>query len=173
VQSFVIPASEQPGDIVYGGIGPAGPPEGVHTDNRWALYAVSGSPFVDELTQKNDGPGRPGIINQLPAFSFEPFRPEHLPPGRYHLGIACTPPGRETAIYWDTEIEVLSVPQGEPAGWRWTVVAEPDIETVADSESSPTLAIVGVAAIGLAGVVVAVRSRTSRSRPAPTKEHAA
>jgi hypothetical protein len=117
VQSFIIPAGDEPGDIVYGVNGPEG------TD-QYALYEVSTSPYTDILLRGNEVGGRPGEIAAVPPLSFAVFPPGTLPAGRYRMGLACTY-FRATAQYWDVEMDVSNDPDDEPGHMTWRLVDPP------------------------------------------------
>ncbi len=150
IQSFVVPADVDPGDLTYESTKPAG-------DGLWALYAVTSDPFVQGLTAMALDPGDPGLIDGLPAFDFAVFPPGTLAEGVNHIGIACTR-FNETIRYWDTDIVLTNTPEDEPAQLTWVAVDAPD----RSSSSSNPLLRVGLGAIALAvggGAVVLIRRR--------------
>ncbi len=148
VQSFIIPAQDDPVGIRYGAIGP----EPVGPD-RYAMFNIDTRPFVHQLLQPNPAAGQPGVISVLPPFSFEVVAGEDIPPGRYRIGVACTFFG-DTAQYWDTEI-VLDAPasgEGSQLSWRLPSVAADAVQS-SDQGSGRWLVLAGgglvAAAIGL------------------------
>lgn len=147
VQSFIIPVADDPGLIAYGANGPEG------TD-QYALYELNTSPYTDILTRPNTVAGAPGVINAVPALSFAVFPPGTLPTGRYRMGIACTY-FRETAQYWDAEVELTATPDDEPGQMIWRLVDPPTgaIVPTDDEDGSGWLLPAGVAtgAVALAG----------------------
>jgi len=163
VQSFVVPAADDPGTLYYGSQGP----DGV---GRYALYLVSTRPYVHMLTQQNDRAGQPGRISVPPPLSFGVFPPGTLQPGRYRIGIACTYL-RKTAVYWDAEIDLAAAPGDAPAQLTWRVVDEPDLSRMTGSEESQrrTAFIVGGVLAAVAATLMAWQ-RHARSRTLASKE---
>ena len=118
VQSFIVPATEDPGTLKYGVIGPEG-------NAQFALYELNTRPFVNILTRPNVGPGEPGMISLIPTLGFAVFPPGTLPDGRYRIGIACTY-FRETAKFWDTEIVITASPNDNPGHLLWRLENVPE-----------------------------------------------
>ena len=149
INSFIMPEKNNPGELRFGEIGPEGP----QTDAKWAIYDAETVPINMELTQRNAGPGEPGLIRDIEPLSFAVFRPEYLPNGRYRIGIACTPPPDWKAErYWDTLVDVREAPAVEPGGLRWTVVDQ-------DNGTEPGGS-AGVASAWIAGLVMAAAAST-------------
>lgn len=160
VQSFIIPVAGDPGAIAYGVNGPEG-------KNQYALYELNTSPYTDILTRANSTAGAPGAVNAVPALSFAVFPPGTLPTGRYRMGIACTF-FRETAQYWDTEVDLTATPDDEPGQMIWRLVDPPANATLAgaadeDSTSWMLPAAAGTTVVALAGAFW----WRSRRRPTP------
>lgn len=162
VQSFLIPATDDPGAIHYGVIGPEG-------TTQFALYQVNTRPFTDTFTQPNSAPGHAGSIPAIAELSFAVFPPGTLPDGTYRVGIACTY-FRETAMFWDTEIVIES--SSKPGHLTWRLTNAP--EAAGDSGGSfPWVLAVGVVLIAAAATVVFRRLRHTadeRSRTHLSKE---
>lgn len=137
IQSFIIPAEDDPGTLRYELVKPEG-------DSRWALYHVDTSPFLHQLTQMNEGAGEEGRIGGIPALSFAVFPPGEIPPGRYRIGIACTY-YRETERYWDTEIVMASAPDDEPGQMTWKVAGEAEPSTGPTNAAYMALPVAGAA----------------------------
>lgn len=154
VQTFVIPAADDPADLAFESQGPAG-------DGRWALYDVNTTPVVQVLTELASSPGEPGRITPMPQLSFAVFPPGTFPDGRYRIGVACTE-WSETIRFWDAEVEIVSDPGDDPAQLRWAVVGAP---APSGSVGLPLLAGVTVIAVLGAGVVLALRRRLRPSDP--------
>lgn len=112
-QSFVVPSDVDPGTLRYTVVAPEG-------QGRYALYDVETRPYINALLYPNDGPGKPGLIPSLPPMSFAVFPPGTLADGRYRLGIACTY-FRQTARYWDAEIEIVNDGRDQPARLTWNL----------------------------------------------------
>ena len=144
VQSFIVPAVDDPGSIDYGVVGPTG-------EGQYALYDVDTRPFTDVLTRQNLRAGEPGVISEVPALSFAVFPPGTLPSGRYRIGIACTF-FRSTADYWDTEIVVTTSPDDEPGQLVWRLADAPAYSAPADDTQNNWLFPV----VGGLGAAVAV-----------------
>jgi hypothetical protein len=157
VQSFLIPATDDPGALRYGIIRADG-------EGRFAIYTVQTQPFVHALTGQNVAPGLPGQIATIPPLSFGVFPAGTLEMGNYRLGIACTL-YRETARYWDTEIVLAAAPEVQPGEFTWEVVGASPATPGSDDADSSVLVLLAVVATAVAiAAVVIVRSRR---KPAP------
>ena len=158
VQTFVVPAADDPAALTYESQKPAG-------DGRWALYDVNTTPYVQVLTEVASAPGQPGRITPLSQLRFAVFPPGTFPDGRYRIGVACTQ-WSDTVQYWDTEIDVVADPGADPAEdpaqLRWAVVGAPAPSGVAGSSL-----LVGMTAVGLL-VAIAVFALRRRTGPATT-----
>ena len=117
VQTFIVPATDDPGSLRYGVIAPDG-------DGRFVLYNVRGEPLIHVLTRANSGAGEPGAISEIPPLSFAVFKPGILQGGRYRIGVACTL-FRETAKYWDTELVLTASPGDSPGQFVWRLANSP------------------------------------------------
>lgn len=161
VQSFLVPVADDPGALRYGIIRADG-------DGRFAVYTVQTRPYVHALTEQNAAPGLPGKIVESPPLSFGVFPAGTLTEDTYRVGIACTL-YRETAVYWDTVIELTAAPDVEPGQFRWSVA---DAPVVAESEggSSVVYLLLAIAAVVISVVVIRVRrrARPDANRPTPT-----
>ena len=161
IQSFLIPAAVDPGELRYGNLRPDG-------DGLYSLRGADTAPYVQVLTGQNSGPGQPGIIPSIAPLSLAQFTSDMLPTGRYRMGIACSLLG-ETATYWDVEIYIESSSSGQPGGFTWSVGPSSVGQSAPQSNSSVwLLAAVGVAAIGL--VTVLLRRRSARPAPKFAKD---
>jgi hypothetical protein len=164
IQTFVVPTEIDPGELTYTSTGPDG-------EGLYALYSLDTNPVVERLTAPNGAPGLPGLITGLPGVSFEIFPPGTLPDGSYRIGIACTL-FRDTAIFWDTELQIERDPDDQPAEMRWTVGADPTSNantpggdaSGAGTQGATIAALVGVFALG--GYFI----MRSRRRPAQHQE---
>ncbi|HSL74725.1 MAG TPA: hypothetical protein VK853_09660 [Ilumatobacteraceae bacterium] len=156
IQSFLVPASDDPGALRYGIIRADG-------EGRFAIYTVQTQPYVHALTGQNPAPGLPGRIPTIPPLSFGVFPAGTLEMQNYRLGIACTL-YRETAKFWDTEITLSAAPEVQPGEFRWQVVGAPVTEPVGDDGASVPPAIWAAAVAVAVGVAVLfVRSRRVRT----------
>ena len=137
VQTFIVPATDDPGSFEYGLIRPKG-------GGRNALYRI-GSAYANEMTGQNSGPGEPGEIVTLPPLTFAAFPPEWIPPGRYRFGVACTLRA-QTTRYWDGELVMSEAPEVQPGQRRWTVIPPSD-PLDASSSSGSTWILVAVESV--------------------------
>ena len=155
VQTFLVPASDDPGQLRYGEVGPDG-------DGRWSVYDVDTRPYIHGLTEPNALAGSPGRISALPVFSFAVFPPGILPPGDYRVGVACTLM-RQTAVYWDTALTLSADAADEPAQLTWRLTSAPASASTNSNGSGVVLIVVLAAAAALATVAVVLWRRSHRS----------
>jgi len=158
VQSFFIPAGDDPGALRYGIIWPDG-------DGRRSLYSVSTQPLVHVGLGRSDGEGEPGPILQPEAMTFAVYPAGLFPPGSYRIGLACSK-YRETAVYWDTEITVTEASDVKPGGFEWSLAegafaVEPGPGT--SGGSGPWIPLIAGLLLA-AGVVVVLRRRRSTTQ---------
>ncbi len=156
VQSFLIPASADPGAIAWQSIGPSG-------DGQIALYKTDTNQFAQQLTEMNSGPGQPGIIPPVTALSFASYAPTDLTPGPHRMGIACTL-YNTTTNYWDVQVDLARDSADQPAQIRWTVTSD-QASSASSSSSRPAWLYVVLALLVLALVVVAALVVAARRRP--------
>jgi hypothetical protein len=159
VQSFLVPATDDPGQLTYYSVMPVG-------EGRYALYDVHTNPFIQSLTAQAEERGGPGTIVNVPDFNFAVFPPGLLPPGRYTIGIACSL-HNNTVRFWDTDIALEAAPDDQPAQLRWRVIGHVDGVAAGGQGGGSTLwmAGAGAAAILIAVPVVGRASKRQR-RPA-------
>ena len=159
VQSFIVPAADDPGSLRYGIISPDG-------EGRRSLYTANTQPFVHVPLGKSDGAGEPGFIFQPEPMTFGVYPAGQFPPGNYRIGLACSE-YRETAVYWDAEITVTEASDVQPGGFAWSLVAEPLDGAPGQSDSGSSASWIPLIAVLLVVVGVAVlrrrRSPTTRS----------
>jgi len=159
-QTFVIPAADDPGAIVYEVQGPSGP-------GQWPLFDTRTHPLVDEILQANAAPNLPGAVPAIDALSFAVFPPGTLPAGNYRIGVACTL-FRETAKYWSTEIVITDAPNDKPAKFVWRLSTAPEAAPESSSSSSPWLIVAAAAAVvAVLGWLLARRSARTISANSP------
>jgi hypothetical protein len=157
IQSFLVPATDDPGTFTYQSTKPAG-------EGRWALYPLDTRSYINRLTAVANEEGGPGVIDERPVFSFVLFPPGTLPDGSYKVGFACTR-WNETYRYWDTEIIITNTDADEPAQLEWEVAGGP-AASGSSSSSSAGPVVIGLVVVILAGAVVAVVIRRGRrTRP--------
>lgn len=160
VQSFMIPAGDDPGALEFENLKPAG-------NGRYALYSATTSPYRQALTAPNDEPGKPGLITELPTFSFAALEGSPVEGGSYTIGIACSLDNQATR-YWSTAMVVTrSTSSAGVSQFSWT--ASDNGASSSSSSSSSTsrfLLIAGIAVVVIVAVVLLVRrSRSPQSSP--------
>jgi hypothetical protein len=160
VNSYMVPITLDPGSVTYDGLGPTPLTLGDAGTFVQPLYDIATNSFASAQTADAAAPGEPGPIVNLPAFSFAVFAPGDVPPGRYHLGIACTLLNQIVAL-WDAELIVTTARDDAPAQIHWTV---PDVDPPGGS-SDPTVAIGVIAA--LAAVALTIHRTRRRASPVP------
>ena len=155
VQSFIIPAAEDPRTIKYGTIGPEPVGKG-----HYAQFVVDTRPYVHQLTRSNLLAGQPGVIAPLPPLNFSVVAGERIPSGRYRIGVACTYFGA-TARFWDTEIVINASDDVGGRGLDWRLASVPEAAITPRDESTnwsiPVAA--ALAAAALAGLLWWRRAR--------------
>ena len=157
IDSFLVPAADDPGSLTYSSIGPAGP-------GQIALYRTDTNQFVSALTQMNDRPDQPGLIPEVPALTFSVYGPGDVAAGSDRLGISCTL-GPETIRYWDVPIELTVDPSSSSTPIRWTVTNPP----ASSSNGTGPAMWLGLVALG-ACVVGATFFLRRRSAPATSRK---
>ena len=117
VQSFIVPGADDVSTLTFRSVSPQVP-------GGYALYDLVTNPFIQAQTADARAPGQPGLIINIPNFSFAVFPPGRLPPGRYHVGIACSL-HNNTVRYWSTDLVLSAAPDDQPAHLRWQVADLP------------------------------------------------
>ena len=168
VQTFLVPADTDLASLKYNDRSP---------DGNDLLYRplrfVNGESSVQVPTNQNGGPGQPGLIVEpaLP-FTFAFYRENSLPPGRWKLGVACTPLGWVVDRFWDVEVELESAPEVIPGGLRITVLDDEGSVAVETSDDDPSVIPILVGAALLIAVLVVVIRRSNKKPSVPaTKEY--
>jgi hypothetical protein len=156
VESFVIPAVDDPADIVFESFSLA-------ADTHWPLLGVDSTKFLAQFMPENPAPGLPGQIPDLPAFSFELYGRNQLPEGRYKLGIACSY-YNQIGPFWATEIDILYDSEDQSSDFQWQVVRPPADANAngAQDSSSSSLWVVAVGAAAVGAILLLLRHRNSR-----------
>jgi hypothetical protein len=157
VQSFLVPATDDPGAIAWRSIGPSGA-------GQIALYKTDTNQFAQQLTEMNPGPGQPGIIPPVAALSFATYAPTDLTPGPHRMGIACTL-FNTTTNYWDVQVDLTRDEADQPAQIRWTVTSDQSSPSSSSSSSRPAWLYALLAVLVLALVVVIALMVRARRRP--------
>ena len=111
----------------------------------------------------------PGLISDLPNFSWGVLLPDEMKPGDYRIGIACSL-FNETTRYWDTSYTIVADSSDEPAQFRWTAsLRRRDVRLVIDlPDRRPARWSGPPPARGGAPPPLGIRTRTPR--PSPSKE---
>lgn len=144
VQSYMVPASVDPGTLTFNSAGPV--PAGTGAAFRQPLFAA-GNPYVNAQTAAADTPGGPGTIINIPTtFNYSVFGPADIPAGAYNIGIACTLGGPSTtqmSSYWNvTKTFTTNTATGGPAQVNWSVGSIPTAPTgVAVTPGSGSLSV--------------------------------
>jgi hypothetical protein len=160
VEGYVVPKGTEMGELTFGEVLPNG-------ENMWPLWDADTDPYVGGFTSEAET-GQPGLISELPRFSFGVMLPGEMAPGDYRLGIACSLEDATTR-YWDTAFVVATDATDQPAQFTWTAPDGGDDST--GGSSVPVLAVaIGAFVVLVGGAVVAVRARTSSRSPSVTKE---
>jgi hypothetical protein len=121
VQSYMVPASVDPGNLQYGSVGPL--PSGTGAKFRQALFDLNTNQYVNAQTAMATKPGGPGPIINIPAFNFSVFKAGDVPAGLYNIGIACTKgPASSSQLdkFWNTQITVAAGPGGAAGPVAWS-----------------------------------------------------
>jgi LPXTG-motif cell wall-anchored protein len=163
IQTFIVPVGDDPGELTYDLIAPKG-------DGRYALYGVDTDPYMQQLTLPNPEPGGSGLIPAIEPLSFAIFPPGTLPAGRYRIGVACTY-FRETAIFWDTQIDVTDDSSDLPAQLAWRVVdTSAVVPTSGTGQGSSTMLAIGAAVVVIGGLLMFRRRLVPSRSSTTTKE---
>lgn len=118
VQSFMVRAGIDPGELTFGAAGPL--PKGRGDALRQPLYEPNTAAYANAATDVAAAPGGPGAIINIPTFSLALLEPGDLPPGGYVVGLACTKGPAEVgqvASYWSATLELGDVAGG---GRSWS-----------------------------------------------------
>jgi hypothetical protein len=144
VEAFLVPEGTDVGSVVYGELAP-------QVEGGSSLWDTNTNVFDGELTS-DAPPGDPGLIVNLPNFSFGVLYPDELAAGAYRIGIACSL-FNDTERYWDTSFVVTADASDQPAGFRWTADPPADADRILASStgSSDSSASSG---IGTSGVLI-------------------
>lgn len=162
VQTFIMPAADDPGALTYESTKPAG-------EGRWGLYQPNTRPYVQGLTEMNQGPGQPGRIGGLPVFTFAIYPPELFEDGEYRIGVACTRYNR-TERFWHTTIALANDPTDQPAQLRWRATSAP-VESEEDSHFGTAVPVLlGIAAASAVLAVALRRSAKADDPPTPAMQ---
>ena len=120
VQSFIVPAGTDIGKLVFS----ANRPNSGDPGSTRSLREVNGGIFTQRMTEQNEVTGQPGLIVDLPPFTFAYFETGTFPPGRYEVGVACTTPDWQVRRFWNAEIQFEVAPDVDPGGLRWTFLGD-------------------------------------------------
>jgi len=164
VNSFIIPATDDPGSLRYGIISPDG-------EGRRSLYTVTTRPFIHMVLGKSDGAGEPGPIVQPEPMTFAVYPAGQFPPGNYRIGLACSE-FRETAVFWDAEITLTEASNVQPGGFAWSLVENPPVGAPGQRNSGGSDSWIPLIAglLVVAGGVAILRRRPSANRESNLQE---
>jgi hypothetical protein len=168
VNSYMVPASVDPTTIDYNGLGPIPSVYGEYEDFRQPLFDIESNSFVAIQTANAIAPGEPGLIRPFPGFDYAVYSPGDLPPGRYHIGVACTLL-KEIITVWDTEVVVTEAPDDAPAQIQWTAADTGGGDGTSASSGLAPLLVGGIALAAIA-VVLVRRTRTSPVTTSPQED---
>lgn len=155
VQSYMVPASDDPSGLTFRSQGPLG-------SGQRPLYDTFTSAYVNAQTANADPEDGPGVIVDIPMFNYAVFGPGDISPGPYNIGIACTLMGKVDG-YWNARTTVTSESGDKPAGFSWQL---------ADGQGTPTGRprtgwILGGAALAAAGGLFLWGRRRAAAVPMP------
>ena len=144
VNTFLIPATSDPLDVIFGSSGPEPP----WTSDVFPLFDNSTNlPIVFTMLRRNATAGSPGMIESVPETGFSVVADNQFPGGDYRLGIACSY-FAQTTQFWDTELTMSVAPDV-----TWTFAA--GVPTPATkSESSSRIWVLMSGAVAVLGLVV-------------------
>lgn len=134
VTSYIVPVAKNPADLTFSVDGPLPVTfSTVHADFSQPLYTVESSSYTAAQTANATPPPGPGVVINVPGFSFEAFGPGNtefgIPAGTYNVGLACivpTPGGAPVEVYWNAVFAI-------DAETDWTVE-----EATAPTTTAPT-----------------------------------
>jgi hypothetical protein len=161
IQSYMVPASVDPAALAYDGNGPTPIDYGTYASFREPLFNLATESYASAQTADAKRPGDPGPIVDIPAFSYGVYSPGDLPPGGYHIGIACTL-STDTVVVWDAEVLLTDAADDDPAQIRWQAVG------VADGGSGSGAGVPVAAGLGVALAAVAAFVVSRRTQPTAT-----
>jgi len=165
VQTFLVPDDTDLSTLKYRSRSPDG------NDLYRALRYVDGEVATQAATNQNAGPGDPALVleSRLP-FTFAHFSEGSLPPGRWFLGIACTPQNWYVDKYWDVEVLLEAAPDVVPGGLLIRVMDDLGSPASSDSGSNlPALPVLIGAALAI-GAIAVIAQRFANSKISTTKE---
>jgi hypothetical protein len=166
VQTFLVPADTDLSNMKYRSRSPDG------NDLYRALRFVDGESSIQVPTDQNGGPGEPGLIVEpaLP-FTFAHYRESSLPPGRWKLGVACTPASWVVDRYWDVEVQLETAADVVPGGLRITVIDDAGAPVATESGSELPVLPVLVGAALVVGVIAVIIQQSTKPKASTTKEY--
>jgi hypothetical protein len=146
-----------------------GPHSSSPADTTYNLIDANGTPFIGWNTGQPDASGQ-GALEPTGPLTWQYYDNHYLPPGRYHLGLACThSPGDGTMQldrFWDSSVQI-SADTTDPQGFHWSVLSTADASAAKSSSNGAFTWILVAVLIGagiVSGGVIVRRSRRSRSK---------
>lgn len=153
VNTFLIPAAQDPLDVLFGSSGPEPP----WTSGMYPLFDNSNNlPLVFSMLRRNTTAGRPGLIETVPETGFSVVADNQFPGGDYRLGIACAY-FAQTTQFWDTAIKMSAAPG---VTWALSGTATPP-STDSDSSSQSWIWVLASGAVAVLGLLMWRRRRAS------------
>jgi len=165
VQTFLVPADTDLSTLKYRSRSPDG------NDLYRALKYVDGEVATQAVLNQNAGPGQAALIldPRLP-FTFAHYGEGTFPPGRWSIGVACTPLDWNVDKYWNAEVLLEAAPDVVPGGLRIRVIEDTGSPASSESDSNlPVLPILLGAALVI-GAIAVITQRSSNSKVSTTKE---
>jgi hypothetical protein len=162
------------GYITAGAIDPArlrfdadGPHSSSSSDKTYNLIDATGSPYIGLNTGTPDASGQ-GALEPTGPLTWQYYDSHYLPPGRYHLGLACThSPGDGTTQldrFWDSTVQI-SADATDPQGFHWAVLSAASPAKSSGNGAFTWILVAVIIGLGIVlGVVIVRRSRRSRSK---------
>jgi hypothetical protein len=122
VQSYFVASSVNPASLTFSNVGPE--PQAIGANVRLPMFSAAKVAYVSGATAVATSPAGPGLVVNLPDFSFARFQalggvPTAVPAGIYNLGIACTSnAGATQDKFWNA---VVTVADGGSGAITFTV----------------------------------------------------
>jgi hypothetical protein len=168
INGYMVPAAVDVATLTYDGLGPAPAALQDYDTFRQPLYDTDTNPYASAMTAAVEKRGDPGVIADIPMFTFSVYPPGDVPAGRYHVGIACTLLN-EVGRVWDAEIVIAEAADDHPSQLHWEVMGAAPGGSA--SELPPPLVVLAAAA-AIAAIVTATRRRRASS-PVPVSREGA
>lgn len=163
VNTFLIPAAQDPLDVLFGSSGPEPP----WTSGMYPLFENGNNlPLVFTMLRRNATAGRPGLIETVPETGFTVVADNQFPGGDYRLGIACSY-FAQTTQFWDTELTMSAAPD---VTWAISGTTPPP-STDSESSSQSWIWVLVSGAVAVLGLLIWRRRRASILSTANNKKN--